>query len=72
MQHKTRFEGSQSYVATADLKLAVNAALTLQSSSNLGPTAVWASNSPGPVVVNGQNTVTNPITGTQMFFRLSQ
>ena len=30
MQHKTRFEGSQSYVATADLKLAVNAALTLQ------------------------------------------
>src|SRR5579872_3974667 len=30
MQDKTRFEGSQSYVATDDLKLAVNAALTLQ------------------------------------------
>ena len=30
MRHQTRFEGSQSYVATADLKLAVNAALTLQ------------------------------------------
>jgi MoxR-like ATPase len=26
----SRFEGSDSYVATADLKLAVNAALTLQ------------------------------------------
>jgi MoxR-like ATPase len=30
MQTETRFEGSDSYVATADLKLAVNAALTLQ------------------------------------------
>ncbi|RLM48471.1 ATP-binding protein, partial [Halorubrum sp. Atlit-28R] len=30
MRPDTRFEGSQSYVATADLKLAVNAALTLQ------------------------------------------
>ena len=30
MQDKSRFEGSQSYVATNDLKLAVNAALTLQ------------------------------------------
>ena len=30
MQNTVRFEGSQSYVATGDLKLAVNAALTLQ------------------------------------------
>jgi len=30
MPTETRFEGSSSYVATADLKLAVNAALTLQ------------------------------------------
>ncbi|MES2024106.1 MAG: MoxR family ATPase [Pseudomonadota bacterium] len=30
MRQETRFEGSQSYVATSDLKLAVNAALTLQ------------------------------------------
>src|ERR1700737_3886645 len=30
MRQDTRFEGSQSYVATDDLKLAVNAALTLQ------------------------------------------
>jgi hypothetical protein len=29
-------------------------------------------NSPAPVVVNGQNTVTNPITGNQQFFRLGQ
>jgi MoxR-like ATPase len=30
MRQETRFEGSQNYVATQDLKLAVNAALTLQ------------------------------------------
>lgn len=30
MRQETRFEGSQNYVATEDLKLAVNAALTLQ------------------------------------------
>jgi uncharacterized repeat protein (TIGR03803 family) len=43
---------------------------TLQSTTNLGSAAVWTTNSPAPVVVNGQNTVTNPITGTQNFFRL--
>jgi uncharacterized repeat protein (TIGR03803 family) len=44
----------------------------LQSTTNLGSSAFWTSNSPVPVIVNGQNTVTNPITGTQQFFRLSQ
>jgi hypothetical protein len=33
---------------------------------------VWTTNSPAPVVANGQNTVTNPISGTQQFFRLTQ
>ncbi|MGH7869616.1 MAG: hypothetical protein ACREP9_18810, partial [Candidatus Dormibacteraceae bacterium] len=45
---------------------------TLQSTTNLISPAVWTTNSPAPVVVNGQNTVTNPISGTQKFFRLSQ
>jgi len=44
---------------------------TLQSTTNLG-SPVWSTNLPAPVVVNGQNTVTNPISGTQQFFRLSQ
>ena len=44
---------------------------TLQSTTNLG-SPVWTTNSPAPVVVNGQNTVTNPISGTQQFYRLSQ
>jgi hypothetical protein len=44
----------------------------LQSTTNLGSSAVWSTNLPTPVLVGGQNTVTNPISGTQMFFRLSQ
>jgi uncharacterized repeat protein (TIGR03803 family) len=43
----------------------------LQTATNLVST-VWATNFPPPVVVNGQNTVTNPISGNQRFFRLSQ
>jgi uncharacterized repeat protein (TIGR03803 family) len=45
---------------------------TLQSTTSLAATAVWTPISAKPVVVNGQNTVTNPILGTQQFFRLSQ
>jgi uncharacterized repeat protein (TIGR03803 family) len=45
---------------------------TLQATTNLDSPANWSTNSPGPVVVNGQNTVTNSISGTQMFFRLIQ
>jgi uncharacterized repeat protein (TIGR03803 family) len=44
---------------------------TLQSTTNLSPPA-WSNVSPAPVVVNGQNTVTNPICGTQQFYQLSQ
>jgi hypothetical protein len=43
----------------------------LQSTTNL-VSPVWTTNSPAPVVVNGQNTSTNPISGTKQFFRLSQ
>lgn len=43
---------------------------TLQSTTNLGTAAVWGAVSPSPVVVNGQNVVTNPMSGSRMFFRL--
>ena len=42
---------------------------TLQSTTN--PPA-WTANLPTPVVVSGQIVVTNPISGTQQWFRLSQ
>jgi uncharacterized repeat protein (TIGR03803 family) len=44
----------------------------LQSTTNLAPPAVWTTNSPAPVVVNTNNVVTNTISGTQKFYRLSQ
>jgi uncharacterized repeat protein (TIGR03803 family) len=45
---------------------------TLQSTTNLVSPAVWSTNSLTPFIVNGQNIVTNLITGSQMFYRLSQ
>src|SRR6266567_4708569 len=45
---------------------------TVQSTTNLVSPAVWSTNSPAPVVVNGQNTVTNAITEPQEFYRLVQ
>jgi uncharacterized repeat protein (TIGR03803 family) len=48
------------------------AGFTLQFATNLVSSAVWNANLPSPAVVNGQNVVTNPISGTQQFFRLSQ
>jgi uncharacterized repeat protein (TIGR03803 family) len=44
----------------------------LQSTTNLASPVVWATNSAAPVVINGQNTVTNPISASQQFFRLAQ
>jgi len=44
----------------------------LQSTTNLDSPSVWSTNSPAPVIIGGQNTVTNPITGAQQFYRLSQ
>jgi uncharacterized repeat protein (TIGR03803 family) len=42
----------------------------LQSTTNL-TSPIWTTYL-APVMVNGQNTVTNPISGTQQFFRVSQ
>jgi len=44
----------------------------LQFTTNLGPSAIWNTNPSTPVLVNGLNIVTNPITPPQRFFRLSQ
>jgi hypothetical protein len=45
---------------------------TLQYTTNLVSPEVWTNVSPSQVIVNGQNTVTNPLSGTQKFYRLSQ
>jgi hypothetical protein len=60
-------------VANVILRWPTNAAgFTLQSTTNLVSPAVWNTVSPVPVVVNGQNAVTNPISGAQQFYRLIQ
>ena len=41
----------------------------LQSTAALNP-SLWSAASPAPFIVNGNNTVTNPITGTAKFYRL--
>jgi uncharacterized repeat protein (TIGR03803 family) len=46
--------------------------LALESATNLGNPSVWNSVALLPAVVNGQNTVTNPIISPQQFFQLSQ
>jgi uncharacterized repeat protein (TIGR03803 family) len=48
------------------------AGFTLQSTTNLDLPAVWNTNYPAPTIVNGQNTVTNPISGDQQYYRLSK
>jgi hypothetical protein len=50
---------------------ATNGGFTLQSTTNLFAPVVWANVSTTPVVVNGQNIVTNIISGPQQFFRLA-
>jgi uncharacterized repeat protein (TIGR03803 family) len=45
--------------------------LVLQSTTSLVPSVTWTAVSPGPVVLNGQNIVTNPVSTTQRFYRLS-
>jgi uncharacterized repeat protein (TIGR03803 family) len=45
---------------------------TLESATNLMAPAVWTTNATTPAIVNTNNAVTNGITGTQKFYRLSQ
>jgi len=45
-------------------------AFSLQSTTNFAAPIFWNSVSPGPVLINGQNTVTNPLFGPQRFYRL--
>jgi uncharacterized repeat protein (TIGR03803 family) len=45
---------------------------TLQSTASLLSPVVWTTVSPGPVVVESQNSVTDPISTAQRFYRLSR
>jgi hypothetical protein len=45
---------------------------TLEFATNLVLPTVWQTYSTASVVISGQNVVTNPISGPQMFYRLTQ
>ncbi len=45
---------------------------SLQATTNLVPPVTWTTVSPGAVVINGQNVITNSISAAQQFYRLSQ
>jgi len=49
-----------------------SAGFTLKFTTNLVSPAVWTTASPAPTVVNTNNVVTNTVSATQQFFRLSQ
>jgi len=46
------------------------AGFTLESVTNIVSAAVWNTNLAVPIVIGGQNVVTNPASGSQQFFRL--
>jgi hypothetical protein len=47
-------------------------AFSLELATDLASPTVWQTNPTAPIVIGGQNTVTNPISATQMFYRLKQ
>ncbi len=48
------------------------AGYNLETTTNLGPPAVWSPVSPSPVVIDGQSVVINPMSGAQRYYRLSR
>jgi hypothetical protein len=59
----------------ADIILAwtnTDTGFTLESATNLIPPVTWSKVSPAPVIINGQFTVTNAVSRSQEFYRLSQ
>jgi hypothetical protein len=45
---------------------------SLEMATNLASPTIWRTNATLPVVINGLNVVTNPLSGMQQFYRLSQ
>ena len=43
---------------------------TVESATNLVPPVAWQTNSTPTIVINGQNVIISPFSGSQQFFRL--
>ena len=63
-------DGANVVVTWPDAATGFTTGYTLESATNLLPPVAWQTNSTAPIVIGGQNVITNPITGSQQFFRL--
>jgi uncharacterized repeat protein (TIGR03803 family) len=66
--HLTIIRSGANVILTWPLK---DVGFTLQSTTNLSSPAGWSTVSAGQFIVNGKNAVTNPISGSRQFYRLS-
>ena len=63
-------DGSNVVVTWPDAATGYTTDYMLESATNLLPPVVWQTNSTPPIIIGGQNIITNPITGSQQFFQL--
>jgi hypothetical protein len=63
-------DGANVVVTWPDAATGFTTGYTLESATNLLPPVAWQTNATAPIVIGGQNVVTNSITGSQQFFRL--
>jgi hypothetical protein len=63
-------DGANMVLTWPDAATGYTTGYTLESATNLAPPVAWQTNSTAPIVIGGQNVITNPITGSQQFFRL--
>ena len=62
--------GTNAVLTWPDVPSGYTTGYMLESATNLVPPVAWQTNSTPPIVISGQNVITNPITGSQRFFRL--
>jgi hypothetical protein len=63
-------DGANLVLTWPDAATGFTTGYTLESATNLLPPVAWQTNSTPPIVIGGQNVVTNPISGSPQFFRL--
>jgi hypothetical protein len=63
-------DGANMVLTWPDVPTGFTTGYTLESTTNLVPPVVWQTNSTAPIVIGGQNVVTNLVNGTEMFFQL--
>ena len=63
-------DGANLVLTWPDAPTGYTTGYTLESATNLAPPVAWQTNSTAPIVIGGQNVIINPLTGSQLFYRL--